>query len=279
MSNRESTELAPHRRQADPEGAIPSTADVRAFWELNPVAAASVEARLGSAEFFAGFDRLREEIEPRKVQNELYSFDRFRSKAVLEVGCGNGYVLSQYARAGAAACGVDLTRTAMDLTQRRFVLEGLTGVFVQADAERLPFGSGSFDLVISVGVLHHVPCIEAAIGEIHRVLSAGGRILLMLYHRNSLHYRLLYPLYGLLHPTFRGLRPAEIARRIDGAGNPIGRTYSRGQVRELLAAFRDVRVCARSLPIRPLLRLPGGGALLDLLARWAGWFLYARAVK
>ncbi len=269
-------------RRDRPQGidsSLPTTADVRTFWERNPVAAASIRPRPGTAEFFVAFDGLRQTVEPDELQEEVYAFGSFAGKAVLDVGCGNGYILSRYARWGAHTCGVDLTWTAMDLSSKRFTLAGLSGWFTQADAERLPFCDASFDLVVSVGVLHHVPHIEAAIAEIHRVLKPGGVIILMLYHRNSLHYRVLYPLYGLLHPVFRGNRPAEIARRIDGADNPIGRTYSRRQVRGLLGTFRDVRLRTRSLPIRPLHSLPGGRLFLDLLSKGIGWFLYARGVK
>ena len=261
------------------DSSLPTTSDVRAFWERNPVAAASVQPRPGTAEFFVAFDRLRETVEPDTLQQEVYAFGSFAGKAVLDVGCGNGYILSRYARWGARTCGVDLTWTAMDLSTNRFTLAGLSGWFTQADAERLPFCDASFDLVVSVGVLHHVPLIEAAIAEIHRVLKPGGVIIIMLYHRDSLHYRILYPLYGLLHPVFRGKWPVEIARSIDGADNPIGRTYSRRQVRGLLAPFRDVRLRAGSLPIRPLHLLPGGRLFLDLLSKGIGWFLYARGVK
>jgi ubiquinone/menaquinone biosynthesis C-methylase UbiE len=257
----------------------PTTADVRAFWERNPVAAAAIASPPGSREFFEAFDRLRLAVEPAWVQEEIYAFDRFRGKRVLDVGCGNGYVLSRCARHGARTFGIDLTQAAVELSRKRFALAGLKGDFVQADAERLPFRDGMFERVVSVGVLHHIPSIELAIAEIHRVLTPGGSFALMLYHRNSLHYRLLYPLYGVLHPQFRGHRPPDVARRIDGADNPIGRVFSRRQVRHLLKAFGRVELRVRSLPIRPLLRVPGGVPLLDLFSRWLGWFLYARAVK
>jgi SAM-dependent methyltransferase len=257
----------------------PTTADVRAFWERHPVAAAQIASPPGSPEFFEAFDRLRLAVEPAWVQEEIYAFDRFRGKRVLDIGCGNGYVLGRYARHGARTVGMDLTQAAVGLSRKRFALAGLRGDFLQADAERLPFRDGLFERVVSVGVLHHIPCIESAIAEIHRVLMPGGSFVLMLYHRDSLHYRLLYPLYGLFHPEFRGHRPPDIARRIDGADNPIGRTFSRRQVRQLLNAFVRIDLRVRSLPIRPVLRVPGGSALPDLLSRWFGWFLYARAVK
>jgi SAM-dependent methyltransferase len=257
----------------------PTTADVRAFWERNPVAAAAIAPPPGSREFFEAFARLRLAVEPAWVQEEIYAFDRFRGKRILDVGCGNGYVLSRYASHGARTYGIDLTQTAVDLSRKRFALADLAGVFVQADAEQLPFRDGMFERVVSVGVLHHIPCIESAIAEIHRVLTPGGSFVLMLYHRDSLHYRLLYPLYGVLHPQFRGHLPPDVARRIDGPDNPIGLTFSRRQVRHLLAAFNGVELRVRSLPIRPVLRLPGGASLLGLFSRWLGWFVYAQAVK
>ena len=136
-----------------------------------------------------------------------------------------------------------------------------------------------FGRVVFMGVLHHIPSMDETMAGIHQLVTPGGSFTLMLYHRNSLHYRLLYPLYGVLHPQFRGHRPPDVARRIDGADNPIGRTFSRRQVRHLLKAFGRVELRVRSLPIRPFLRVPGGAPLLDLFSRWLGWFLYAQAVK
>jgi len=258
---------------------LPTTADVRAFWEEHPVAAASIHEKLGAPEFYVTFDRLRNEIEPAALQDQVYRYAAFDQKAVLEVGCGNGYLLSRYARHGARVWGVDLTRTAVALAQQRFELGALRGYFAQGDAQRLPFRDGSFDLVVSAGVLHHVPDIAAAIAEIHRVLKPAGLFVIMLYHRDSIHYRVLYPLYGLFHSAFRGKGPAQIAREIDGAGNPIGRTYTRQEVRRLLGAFRDVRLLVGSLPVPGLRALPPGRALLGVLAKRLGWFLYAQAVK
>ena len=243
------------------------------------MASAAIGAPRGTAEFFTAFEQLRQEVEPTAVQEEVYAYDRFARKAVLDVGCGNGYTLSHYARCGAQVFGLDLTSSALDLSRKRFALDGLDCHLVQGDAEWLPFPDRSFDLVVSAGVLHHTPHIETAIAEIHRVLKPSGTIILMLYHRNSLDYRLLYPLCSLFHPSFRGMWPAEIARCVDGADNPIGRTYTRREVRRLLASFHDVRLLVRSLSIRRLNSLPGGNFVLPLLTRRLGWFLYARAVK
>jgi ubiquinone/menaquinone biosynthesis C-methylase UbiE len=54
---------------------------------------------------------------------------------------------------------------------------GATNVeFVESEAERLPFADGSFDIVISNGVIDLIPDKDAAFSELSRVLRPGGRI-------------------------------------------------------------------------------------------------------
>jgi ubiquinone/menaquinone biosynthesis C-methylase UbiE len=48
--------------------------------------------------------------------------------------------------------------------------------FVEGEAERLPFPDGSFDAVISNGVIDLAPDKNAVFSEIFRVLKPGGRI-------------------------------------------------------------------------------------------------------
>jgi SAM-dependent methyltransferase len=51
-----------------------------------------------------------------------------------------------------------------------------------------PFADDSFDMVFSHGVLHHLPDIKQAQSELHRVLSPGGELVIMVYARWSLNY-------------------------------------------------------------------------------------------
>jgi SAM-dependent methyltransferase len=250
---------------------------VRAFWEANPLSASAIPHPLGTPEYFTYYDALREQNEPVPFARELHEYDRFAGQRVLDVGSGNGYVLSRYAAAGARVYGVDLTRTGIDLCRRRFALAGLRGHFTVASAEDLPFASETFDLVCSMGVLHHTPRTERAVREVHRVLRPGGRLIVMFYHRNSFHYRVLFPLRRLL----AGKTLQQSVNEVDGVGNPKGDVYSRNELRQLLSGFSDLDIFAGLLPWH---RLGGAAravpaALRNWADRRAGWFLYAKGVR
>ena len=251
--------------------------DVRAFWEQNPVAAASVPYAPGSPEFFEHYDELRETRESVRFSYDLHEYRAFAGKRVLDVGCGNGYVLSRYAREGAYTFGIDLTTTAIDLSRRRFELERLTGSFLTGSAEELPFPDDSFDCVCSMGVLHHTPDTAGAFAEIRRVLKPGGRFIVMLYHRNSAVYRRLQ-----LRSRLSRRPLAELINEVDGVGNPKGEVYTRAEMRDLLDDFDAVETRVgflQGLPIgKRRRRFPPKPMLRPFASRW-GWFLYAKARK
>ncbi len=79
---------------------------------------------------------------------------------MLEVGCGMGTDLLHAAKLGANVVGFHLSPRSVGLARRHFALSGIDGQFVHGDAEGLPFGDGSFDVVYSFGVLHHTPDTE-----------------------------------------------------------------------------------------------------------------------
>jgi SAM-dependent methyltransferase len=111
----------------------------------------------------------------------LYHVAEFREHAgdkVLEVGCGAGTDLLQFAKHGAIATGVDLTASHVDLARRR--LDGLALVY-QADMRKLPFADNTFDYVYSHGVLHHSDEPEKVVREMLRVLRPGGRMNIHVY--------------------------------------------------------------------------------------------------
>jgi SAM-dependent methyltransferase len=254
------------------------TEDVKDFWEANPLCSHIIPHALGSEDFFRAYDAEREAIESPARSAEIHEYRSFAGKRVLDVGSGNGYVLSRYALVGAEVFGVDLTDQAIALCRQRFSYMGLVGDFRVADAEKLPFPDNSFDCVCSMGVLHHVPDTERAIREIVRVLRPGGRLIVMFYHRNSAKYRWAFPLLSLL----TGKSLSQLVNEFDGVGNPKGSVYSRSQLRLLLRDFTDLRmdvgyVVNSDIVPRGARYLPKG--LFSWLGPLLGWNLYAKALK
>lgn len=111
----------------------------------------------------------------------LYDAAEFRKHAgekVLEVGCGTGTDLLQFAKHGSVATGVDITSSHVELARAR--LANRAQVYM-ADMRRLPFIGNSFDYVYSHGVLHHSDEPTRAVREMLRVLRPGGRINVHVY--------------------------------------------------------------------------------------------------
>jgi arsenite methyltransferase len=99
---------------------------------------------------------------------------------VLDLGSGAGtdsLVAAQMVGPEGSVTGVDMTPEM--LAKARAAAEELgagNAEFVEADAESLPFGDASFDVVISNGVIDLIPDKDAVFAELHRVLEPGGRI-------------------------------------------------------------------------------------------------------
>src|SRR6202140_3390104 len=246
---------------------------VQKFWQSSPCDSWFTNEPRGTLAFYRSLDEHRYKVH-RRLQSAV-GFEKTRGLRVLEIGCGCRSEAERFARAGAHYTAVDLTNAAVGITQRRFQLANLEGRFVQGDAENLPFADGSFDLVYSHGVLHHTPDTPRTIREVHRVLAAGGRAVIMLYYRDSFNYHvnlgLVRRLRAHLLRTELGIRLAKMIwrepeeelrrhaeliradpgsylemqnmlnRNTDGPDNPLSQAFSKGSAHQMFRQFRDVK--------------------------------------
>ena len=269
----------------------PSFDEIRQFWEAHPVADKAIASRAVLYDYFRAFDDMREhpDVEPLALSESVHGYRGSAGLRVLDYGCGNGYVLAHYARNGAIVTGIDLTERALGLARARFNLLGFQGEFVRGDGKSVPFPDATFDIVCSMGVLHHIPDPRPVVDELYRVLKPGGRLVVMVYSRASWRYRVVYQWRRRFHPAYRGRALQDLLNENDGAGNPWGDVYSREELQHLLRAFTHHRfeihklgpaeLALHSAPLGQVLtRVLPRRAVRALAARW-GWNLYGMALK
>ncbi len=103
-----------------------------------------------------------------------------RNARVLDLCCGSGDLCFLAEELGAGeVVGADFTLPMLDVAKRRRRERNRRSRFLQADALRLPFADGSFD-VLTIGYgLRNVADIPAALAEMRRVLAPGGRAVVL----------------------------------------------------------------------------------------------------
>jgi SAM-dependent methyltransferase len=93
---------------------------------------------------------------------------------VVDVGCGPGTAARIAGRQGAHVTGVDPSAVMLRLARR--VTRGTDGVaYVDGSAEQLPLAPGSATVVWTIASVHHWRDLDAALREVRRVLTPGGR--------------------------------------------------------------------------------------------------------
>lgn len=121
------------------------------------------------------------EDEPNRPCIQLYhhvaSQVDLHGKQVLEVSCGHGGGASWIARSlqPGSYTGLDLNPAGIQFCQQRHQVPGL--VFVQGDAQKLPFPDASLDVAINVEASHCYPDFPGFLAEVARVLRPGGYFL------------------------------------------------------------------------------------------------------
>lgn len=126
---------------------------------------------------------------------------------ILDLGCGTGAMSARLRRFGTVV-SADFSPLALDFCRRR----GLTRLCA-ADAMRLPFASGSFDAVVALDVMEHLPDDAACAAEIRRVLRPGGHLVATVPA-----YQFLWSAHDIALMHYRRYTVAGLRRLVIGAG-------------------------------------------------------------
>ncbi|HEY3375019.1 MAG TPA: class I SAM-dependent methyltransferase [Candidatus Aquicultor sp.] len=263
----------------------------RVVWGATPAGTAfSGSAEPGTKEFFENVLDKRFTYEQPWLL-ELVPFASFAGKHVLELGCGAGYDAYQFCKHEAEYTGIDLTPENPDRTKAHLSFYGYAVELAVGDAENLQFNDETFDVVFSNGVLHHTPDIEKSFKEAYRVAKHGGEFWVIIYHKNSVFYRLTVTLadhilgLGFLKRSLRERR--SMIEYTTSAKLPLVNVYSRRQLKHML---RKVGFSVESLCVRKLVKEDFPSSIqrlypamsqkwLDLIGRYFGWYVIAQARK
>src|SRR5947208_6245283 len=93
---------------------------------------------------------------------------------VLDVACGTGNTAIPAARTGAAVTGVDIATNLLSQASARAAREQVNVEFKEGDAEDLPFGDATFDVVLTMFGAMFAPRPEKVAAEMLRVCKPGG---------------------------------------------------------------------------------------------------------
>lgn len=259
----------------------------REQWSQDPCGAVyGKEKEFGSRAFFDAVEFHRYHEYAPWMPDEM-GFNKYAGARLLEVGCGMGTDLLQFARGGAVCTGTDLTFRSVELTRQHFAIYDMPGRFLLSDAEHLPFADESFDVVYSNGVLHHTPDTAGAVKEIYRVLCPGGTAKVMLYYRHSICFwgELMLRRGVIGGELLKGRSPADILSRwveySEHDARPLVKVYSRKEARALFTDFSDVSTSIQQLtrddlPFLNRLFTPG---MFSFLEQHFGWNVIITARK
>jgi SAM-dependent methyltransferase len=111
-------------------------------------------------------------------------------RSVLDVGAGDGLLLSRTTSASSRRVGTDIADEALAKMRKR----NIEAVRADFESPRLPFDDASFDVTMCLDVLEHVFAPETLLSEIVRVTTPGGRVILAVPNAFNLANRAAYAL-------------------------------------------------------------------------------------
>lgn len=210
---------------------------------------------------------------------------------LVEVGCGSGRLSVLLAARGHHTVCVDYSLAALEAARRNYRTVRVAGQFVAADAFRLPFPEGTFDAVLSTGLLEHFADPVPLVLEMTRVLRSRGVFYADIVPRKFSLFRSLDWLGRVKRAVGgaaerpgelfeRSFTPQEIRDLLDRAGLENPRVFPAGVVPPYIPIlYRSRRL--RDAQVRLVERTQALWKALDgtWVAEWLGFYYFAWAIK
>jgi SAM-dependent methyltransferase len=191
--------------------------------------------------FYASLDLLRDICEP------LVPVSEFRGRHAIEIGSGTGRIVQMMLAAGASRVTATEPSVAFDVLTRNLASMSSRVDCIRTTGDRLPAGLNA-DIIVAIGVLHHIPEPEPVVKAAFDALRPGGRILVWLYGRegNAAYLSFVTPVRALT--TRLGQGPTLALARVLSAGFTGYMAVSRvlplplgGYIRNVIGKFTPER--------------------------------------
>ncbi len=246
--------------------------DVRDFWNNNPLFSGESKFEAGTKDFFEEHKEIYyQDCFAGKFDEKLLFPELSINAKGLDLGCGIGFWTIEMLQRipGIKMYSADLTENALEITKRRLATYNLKSELSIQNAEKMTYESETFDHVNCQGVIHHTPDTEATLKEMARVLKKNGSAYISVYYKNVFirNWKRISYLGKIISRLGGGLKgrgrenifsekdPDEITRLYDGKENPIGKSYSRKEIKSLINPYFEVEKSflfffpARALPV------------------------------
>jgi 2-polyprenyl-3-methyl-5-hydroxy-6-metoxy-1,4-benzoquinol methylase/uncharacterized protein YbaR (Trm112 family) len=166
---------------------------------------------------------------------------------LVDMGCGTGGIVSEAARRGFTAVGVDLALRWLVVARKRMEAQGIRTLLVAADAARPPFAHATFDVCVSIEALEHTDDQRGFLNGCRLMVRPGGCTYLCTANRFSL---LVEPTVGLFGVGWlpRRIAPAYVRWRRNTRYQHF-RAVSRSELLAIAGPGEGVRIGPGVLPL------------------------------
>ncbi len=124
--------------------------------------------------------RLHKEWQYFSREYVFYAIEKCQPKTICDFGCGAGETSTELGAMGYQVTGFDLSPDLIAMATRRAELDKVTDrvEFFIGDAKTLDLKSGSFDLVVVLGVLHHLVDVKQGLKTLESLIKPGGYVVI-----------------------------------------------------------------------------------------------------
>ena len=160
------------------------------YWDNRPCNIRHSFSEIYSKKFFNEIWEKRYFVQ--KHIKKFAEFKKYKNKNVLEIGFGIGTDAVEFIKNGANYIGIEFSKKSLEIAKKRIKILNLqkkNQKLIYGDAEKLSKyllnEKKNFDLIYSVGILHHTPNINKCLDEIYKISSKKTEIKILLYASNS----------------------------------------------------------------------------------------------